>query len=50
MAISGHTTLKEVSLYTAAADRKRMAVAGMRKIEQRTGCGNPPEKVSHDPD
>ena len=50
MAISGHTTLKELTRYTAAADRKRMAVAGMRKIEQRTRCGNPPEKVSNDPD
>lgn len=46
MAISGHTTLKEVTRYTAAADRKRMAVEGMKKIEQRTGCGNPPERVS----
>jgi integrase len=43
MSISGHTTLKEVTRYTAAADRKRMAVAGMKKIEQRTRCGNPPE-------
>ena len=31
------TTLKEVTRYTAAADRKRMAVEGMRMIEQRTG-------------
>ena len=50
MAISGHTTLKEVTRYTAAADRKRMAVAGMKKIEQRTGCGNSPEGVSKDTD
>lgn len=48
MAISGHTTLKEVTRYTVAADRKKMAVEGMRKIEQRTGCGNPPPKVSND--
>jgi integrase len=41
MAISGHTTLKEVTRYTAAADRKKMAVEGMKKIEQRTRCGNP---------
>jgi integrase len=46
MAISGHTTLKEVTRYTAAVDRKRMAVEAMRKIEQRTGCGNPPKRVS----
>ncbi len=50
MAISGHTTLKEVARYTAAADRKRMAVSGMRKIEQRTECGNPPKEVSNDTD
>ncbi|MGI8725900.1 MAG: tyrosine-type recombinase/integrase, partial [Methyloceanibacter sp.] len=48
MAISGHTTLKEVARYTLAADRKRMAVEGMRKFEQRTGCGNPPKGVSND--
>jgi hypothetical protein len=47
MSISGHITLKEVTRYTAAADRKKMAVEGMRKIEQRTGFGNPPSRVSN---
>jgi hypothetical protein len=47
MAISGHKTLAEVTRYTNAADRKRLAVEGMRMIEKRTGCGNPPKKVSN---
>jgi hypothetical protein len=46
MAISGHKTLSEVTRYTAAADRKRMAVEGMQKIEQRTKLGNPIAGVS----
>jgi integrase len=41
MAISGHTTLAEVTRYTAAADRKKLAKEGMAKIEKRTGFGNP---------
>ncbi len=41
MALSGHQSLGEVSRYTAAADRKKLAVAGMKKIERRTGNGNP---------
>ena len=41
MAISGHTTLAEVTRYTAAADRKKLAIEGMKKIKNRTGCGNP---------
>jgi integrase len=50
MSVSGHTTLKEVTRYTAAANRKKMAVEGMRKIEQRTGIGNPASGVSnHEP-
>ena len=47
MAISGHKTLTEVTRYTRAADRKRLAIEGMRMIEKRTGCGNPPDKVSN---
>ncbi len=46
-AISGHTTLKEVMRYTQAADRKGMAIEGMRKFEARTGFGNPPSRVSN---
>jgi integrase len=34
MALSGHKTLAEVSRYTAAADRKKLAAEGMRKIEK----------------
>ena len=41
MALSGHKTLSEVTRYTAAADRKKLAVEGMRKIEMRTVRGNP---------
>jgi len=33
MAISGHTTLKEVERYTKAADKKQMAVKAMRAME-----------------
>jgi len=33
--------------YTVAADKKRLAIEGMRLIEKRTGCGNPGEKVSN---
>jgi integrase len=40
-AISGHTTLAEVTRYTAAADRKKLAKDGMRMIETGTGFGNP---------
>lgn len=32
MALTGHKTLSEVTRYTVAADRKRLAVEGMRKI------------------
>ena len=39
MAITGHTTLKEVSRYTAAVDRKRLAAQAMSKI--RTSSGKP---------
>ena len=41
MAPTGHKTLSEVTRYTAAADRKRLAAEGMRKIELRTVRGNP---------
>jgi integrase len=39
MAITGHTTLKEVSRYTAAIRRKRLAARAMSKIG--TSSGNP---------
>lgn len=41
MAITGHKTLKEVTRYTAAADRKRLAEQGMAKIRNRTLSGKP---------
>ena len=41
MALSGHKTLGEVTRYTAAANRKKLAAEGMRKIERRAGNGNP---------
>jgi integrase len=41
MALSGHKTLAEVTRYTAAADRKKLAAEGMRKIERRTITGDP---------
>ena len=41
MSISGHKTLAEVTRYTAAADRRKLAIEGMQKIEERTGNGNP---------
>ena len=41
MALSGHQTLGEVTRYTAAADRKKLAAEGMKKIEMRTKSGNP---------
>jgi hypothetical protein len=46
MSISGHRTLTEVTRYTAAVNRKKLAIEGMRMIETRTGCGNPDQKVS----
>jgi hypothetical protein len=33
-AVSGHTTLREVSRYTKAADQKRLAIAAMHTLEQ----------------
>lgn len=41
MAVTGHKTLTEVTRYTAAADRKKLAKDGMALIEKRTGFGNP---------
>jgi integrase len=41
MAISGHSTLKEVMRYTAAVDRLKLAMGGMEKVKQRTSIGNP---------
>jgi hypothetical protein len=37
----GARTLGEVTRYTAAADRKKLAAEGMKKIEKRTVRGNP---------
>ena len=34
-AVSGHKTLKEIELYTKAADQKRLARAGMSKLADR---------------
>jgi hypothetical protein len=39
--VTGHKTLTEVTRYTAAADRKKLAKDGMALIEKRTGFGNP---------
>lgn len=41
MAITGHLTLKEVTRYTAAVDRKRLAVTAMQKTATRTSVGKP---------
>ncbi|MFG1241919.1 tyrosine-type recombinase/integrase [Xanthobacter sp. V7C-4] len=41
MAITGHKTLKEVTRYTAAVDRKRLGVAAMAKIREGTSRGKP---------
>jgi integrase len=50
MSISGHRTLAEVTRYTAAADKKKLAVEGMRMIEKRMEFGNPTAKVSNRPE
>jgi integrase len=41
MSITGHKTLTEVTRYTAAADRTKLAKEGMAMIETGTGFGNP---------
>ncbi|MBL8628632.1 MAG: tyrosine-type recombinase/integrase [Rhodospirillaceae bacterium] len=41
MAITGHKTLKEVTRYTAAVDRKRLGQTAMAKIRNRTSSGKP---------
>ena len=41
MSITGHKTLIEVTRYTAAADRKKLAIDAMQKIGKGTGFGNP---------
>jgi hypothetical protein len=41
MAITGHTTLKEVTRYTAAVDRKRFAITAMSKTITGTSSGKP---------
>jgi integrase len=41
MSITGHKTLAEVTRYTAAADRMKLAIGAMQKIGKGTGFGNP---------
>ena len=41
MAITGHKTLKEVTRYTAAVDRKLLGESAMAKIRNRTSIGKP---------
>jgi len=41
MSITGHKTLKEVSRYTAAVDRRRLAVTAMSKTITGTSSGKP---------
>jgi hypothetical protein len=41
MAISGHKSLKEVTRYTAAADRKQLAVDATARTGKRTDVGKP---------
>jgi integrase len=41
MSFTGHTTLKEVQRYTAAADRRRLADSAAAKIGRRTASGKP---------
>jgi integrase len=38
-AITGHTSLREVERYTAAADRRKLAAAAMAKVKSRTSGG-----------
>lgn len=45
MALSGHKNLSEVTLYTEAADQKRLAVSAMKKLEGRTNLSNEPMPV-----
>jgi integrase len=41
MAITGHKTLREVTRYTEAVDRERLADTAMAKIGKRTSSGKP---------
>ena len=41
MSISGHRTLTEVTRYTAAVDRRKLAIDGMQKIERVRGVETP---------
>ncbi len=41
MAITGHKTLKEVTRYTAAVDRRRLAHTAMQKVKKGTPSGKP---------
>jgi integrase len=41
MSFTGHTTLKEVQRYTAAADRRQLADSAAAKIGRRTASGKP---------
>ena len=45
MAVSGHKTLSEVTRYTVAANRARLAVGAMGKIELRTETVKPATAV-----
>lgn len=47
MAISGHQNLSEVTLYTQAADQKRLAEEAMQKAEKRTKVSTPKRPVRH---
>lgn len=40
-AITGHASLKEITRYTATADRKRLAVSAMEKMKARTASVKP---------
>jgi integrase len=41
MSITGHKTLKEVTRYTAAVDRRGLAIAAIAKLGKRTGSVKP---------
>lgn len=45
MALSGHKSLSEVTLYTEAADQVQLADSAMQKLEQRTSGSNPDRPV-----
>lgn len=45
-AITGHASLREVARYTKAADQKRLAVAAMDKVKERTPSGKPASRFA----